>query len=463
MDRGRLKEVAKRLPKHVAEWRALLDDLQTDERYAAGPFGYWGVSMGTHHGVPLVAEEPRISAATFGLFGVGGERDPFRAKAAQVTVPVLFLFQWDDELMTPPSRPRPLGCLRQHREDDAHQPRWPSRHPGLRDAGRRSLLREASPITVRRGRSVIEFAGQAVVVTGAGRGLGRLYALDLARRGASVVVNDLGGSMDGDGADTSVADDVVEEIRSTGGVAVASYDSVDTPEGGAAIVETALERVRSSRRGCQQRRHLPHRTLRRADVRRLAADAAGASRRCVQSRSAGVSPHEGPRLRAVRVHRLLGRPLRPTQLGSLRRRQSRNPRSRERHRHRRRGARHPCQLRSSLRLLPDGVRDRRRPGSTRTRSRVPPCDRTGSCCPDGRLPRQQRNTLTHHNFSACAGRFARVFVGLGDGWIAEPGSTPTADDIAEHLERRLPRPSRTSSPPRSSTRSTRVCTQLGIG
>ena len=147
MDRERLKEVAKRLPKHVAEWRALLDDLQTDERYAAGPFGYWGVSMGTHHGVPLVAEEPRISAATFGLFGVGGERDPFRAKAAQVTVPVLFLFQWDDGLMTPPSRPRPLGCLRQHREDDAHQPRWPSRHPGLRDASRRSLLREASPIT----------------------------------------------------------------------------------------------------------------------------------------------------------------------------------------------------------------------------------------------------------------------------------------------------------------------------
>ena len=77
MDRERMKEVAKRLPKHVAEWRVLLDDLQTDERYAAGPFGYWGVSMGTHHGVPLVAEEPRISAAAFGLFGVGGERDPF--------------------------------------------------------------------------------------------------------------------------------------------------------------------------------------------------------------------------------------------------------------------------------------------------------------------------------------------------------------------------------------------------
>jgi NAD(P)-dependent dehydrogenase (short-subunit alcohol dehydrogenase family) len=87
---------------------------------------------------------------------------------------------------------------------------------------------------------VIEFAGQAAVVTGAGRGLGRLYSMDLARRGAAVVVNDLGGSMAGDGADTRVADDVVDEIRAAGGVAVASYESVDTPEGGAAIVDAAL-------------------------------------------------------------------------------------------------------------------------------------------------------------------------------------------------------------------------------
>jgi NAD(P)-dependent dehydrogenase (short-subunit alcohol dehydrogenase family) len=53
---------------------------------------------------------------------------------------------------------------------------------------------------------MIDFTGQAVVVTGAGRGLGRLYALELAKRGASVVVNDLGGSMGGEGADTTVAD-----------------------------------------------------------------------------------------------------------------------------------------------------------------------------------------------------------------------------------------------------------------
>src|SRR6202047_2103318 len=88
---------------------------------------------------------------------------------------------------------------------------------------------------------MIDFAGQAVIVTGAGRGLGRLYALELARRGASVVVNDLGGSMHGSGADTSGGDQVVDEIARAGGVAVPSHDTVDSPEGGDAIVQTAIE------------------------------------------------------------------------------------------------------------------------------------------------------------------------------------------------------------------------------
>jgi NAD(P)-dependent dehydrogenase (short-subunit alcohol dehydrogenase family)/acyl dehydratase len=88
----------------------------------------------------------------------------------------------------------------------------------------------------------IRFDGRVAVVTGAGAGLGRTYALELARRGASVVVNDLGGARDGDGAGSpSAADRVVEEIRAAGGRAVASYDTVATPEGGQAIIRTALE------------------------------------------------------------------------------------------------------------------------------------------------------------------------------------------------------------------------------
>jgi len=87
----------------------------------------------------------------------------------------------------------------------------------------------------------ISYKGRVAVITGAGAGLGRAYALELARRGAKVVVNDLGGSRDGSGTGSaSAADAVVQEIRQGGGEAVASYDSVSTPEGGEAIIQTAV-------------------------------------------------------------------------------------------------------------------------------------------------------------------------------------------------------------------------------
>ncbi len=87
----------------------------------------------------------------------------------------------------------------------------------------------------------IRFEDRVAVVTGAGAGLGRVYALELAKRGARVVVNDLGGARDGSGEGSSgPADRVVEEIKAMGGEAVANYDSVATPEGGAAIVDAAV-------------------------------------------------------------------------------------------------------------------------------------------------------------------------------------------------------------------------------
>ena len=87
----------------------------------------------------------------------------------------------------------------------------------------------------------VELGGRVAVVTGAGGGLGRSHALALAARGAKVVVNDLGGSRDGSGAGSEMADAVVAEIVAGGGEAVANYDSVATPEGGRAIVQTALD------------------------------------------------------------------------------------------------------------------------------------------------------------------------------------------------------------------------------
>ena len=88
----------------------------------------------------------------------------------------------------------------------------------------------------------INFDGQAAIVTGAGAGLGRTYALELAKRGAKVVVNDLGGARDGSGqGSSSPADKVAEEIKALGGEAVANYDSVATAEGGQAIVDAAIK------------------------------------------------------------------------------------------------------------------------------------------------------------------------------------------------------------------------------
>ncbi len=89
--------------------------------------------------------------------------------------------------------------------------------------------------------SQLNFENRVAVITGAGRGLGRSYALLLAARGARVVINDVGASMQGDGADLAPAEEVVTEIRAAGGDAVACTDSVATPEGGRAIIQCAMD------------------------------------------------------------------------------------------------------------------------------------------------------------------------------------------------------------------------------
>src|SRR5580658_9721865 len=86
----------------------------------------------------------------------------------------------------------------------------------------------------------IRFDGQVAVVTGAGNGLGRSYAIELARRGAKVIVNDLGGAHDGTGQDPQVARNVADEITRAGGVAVANASSVTSDEGVEALVAQAL-------------------------------------------------------------------------------------------------------------------------------------------------------------------------------------------------------------------------------
>ena len=87
----------------------------------------------------------------------------------------------------------------------------------------------------------LRFDDRVAVITGAGRGLGRSYALFLASKGAKVVVNDLGVGLKGEGADAGPAEEVVQEIKAAGGEAVACTDTVTTPEGGKAIIDTAIK------------------------------------------------------------------------------------------------------------------------------------------------------------------------------------------------------------------------------
>lgn len=93
----RLKMMGERSRRAVPEWKAALDAalalefVANDER-----IGYWGVSMGTAIGVPYVAEEPRIKCAVFGLAGLRPNSGEFEAAARKITIPVQFVFQWDD-------------------------------------------------------------------------------------------------------------------------------------------------------------------------------------------------------------------------------------------------------------------------------------------------------------------------------------------------------------------------------
>src|SRR5690606_37055017 len=163
----------------------------------------------------------------------------------------------DDRSAPPPASRRP-GDLRGGRRRAparsrspvlGHPRRTAGADPGARGAHLRGLL--VRPLgggtrgvlcgPRRKEMTTISFDGRVAIVTGAGGGLGRAYALELARRGAAVVVNDIGGTVDGTGSSTRAADAVVDEIRAAGGDAVADYGSVADPEQAAQTVRTAIE------------------------------------------------------------------------------------------------------------------------------------------------------------------------------------------------------------------------------
>jgi NAD(P)-dependent dehydrogenase (short-subunit alcohol dehydrogenase family) len=279
---------------------------------------------------------------------------------------------------------------------------------------------------------VIGFSDQVAIVTGAGRGLGRLYALDLAERGAAVVVNDVGGSMHGEGADADIADAVVNEILERDGRAIASYDSVATVDGGARIVECAVKEfgridVVVSNAGIFHTAEFesltPDQWERMVNVHLNGAfyltqpayrvmKAQGYGRFVFISSSAGLFGQPNSAHYAAAKSGVVGL----SNVIAIE------------------GAPHGISSNCVLpfgysRMVTETVGDR-----DQFQGELPFLD---AIEPELVVPivvflASRDCGVTHHCFSACAGRFSRVFVGQARGWVTAGNEIPSADDIAAH-------------------------------
>jgi NAD(P)-dependent dehydrogenase (short-subunit alcohol dehydrogenase family) len=280
---------------------------------------------------------------------------------------------------------------------------------------------------------MIDFRNQTVIVTGAGRGLGRCYALEFGRHGASVVVNDIGGTVNGQGEDASVADAVVAEIKLAGGKAVASYDSVATAEGGASIVRTAtdafgrLDAVVSNAGilTTASFEKISHEQWR--DMLAVHLDGAfylsqpafavmkkqGYGRFVFTSSSAAMFGAEHHAHYAAAKTGLFG---------------LKNVIAIE-------GAQYNILANNVLpwgltRMIANEVEGREELLKLPMMQMLEPA----LVAPLVVYLASRACTATHEDFSAAAGRYARVFTALGAGWIDEAGNKPTADDVAANFD-----------------------------
>ncbi|OBK73312.1 SDR family NAD(P)-dependent oxidoreductase [Mycobacterium sp. 1164985.4] len=280
---------------------------------------------------------------------------------------------------------------------------------------------------------MIDFTDQVAVVTGAGRGLGRVYALELARRGASVVVNDLGGTMHGAGEDSAVADTVVEEITAAGGIAVASYDSVDSPAGGEAIVQTAVDafgRLDAVISNAGIFNSIPFDELTPDDWRRMLSvhldgafylsqpayrvmKAQGYGRFVFIASSAGMFGQHLEAHYAAAKAGIVGL----TNVIALE------------------GEPHGIRANTVLpfglsRMVTETLGDPKMLEDNGFFAAIRP----ELVAPIVVYLASRACEFSHQNFSACAGRFARVFIGLSEGWLAPREGDVTVEDVAAHLD-----------------------------
>lgn len=271
----------------------------------------------------------------------------------------------------------------------------------------------------------ISFDGRTAIVTGAGGGLGREYALELARRGAHVVVNDLGGSVDGTGSGSRAADVVATEITEAGGEAVANYDSVSDPEAAANIVETAVEAFGSVDIVVNNAGILRDRSFANMELAEIQAvldvhlrgafhvsqpafrrmKAAGYGRFVFTSSNAGILGNFGQANYGAAKMGLVG-------LSNV----------------------------LAIEGMKYGITSNVIAPVARTRMTE---DLLGpfaeSVDPTQVMPMvvylcSEANQFTHEIFSAGGGRYARFFIGANQGWFAGKGAVPTVEEVADHLD-----------------------------
>jgi NAD(P)-dependent dehydrogenase (short-subunit alcohol dehydrogenase family) len=285
----------------------------------------------------------------------------------------------------------------------------------------------------------ISFEDRAVIVTGAGGGLGRSYALELARRGAQVLVDDLGGALDGSGASTKPADRVVDEIHAIGGVATPCYESVATPAGGRRIVEACLDaygRVDAVVSNAGNLRYAPFDALDDESVEALVAThllgafhvsrpaframkAAGYGRFVFTSSAAGLFGNAQQAHYAAAKAGVLGLA---------------NAVAIEGEAH---GIAANCVLPVAHTRMSEGTD----PSAIRPQdaARLAGMERLGGALrADFVTPlvvflASEACTLTQQAFSAAWGRYARVFVGVTEGWYGPSDAPASAEDVRERL------------------------------
>ncbi|KQY56140.1 short-chain dehydrogenase [Aeromicrobium sp. Root495] len=271
--------------------------------------------------------------------------------------------------------------------------------------------------------SELSLDGRVAIVTGAGGGLGRVYALELARAGAQVVVNDVGGSVDGAAAADSPAQAVVEEIEALGGKAIASTDTVATVEGGRSLVRTAVERfgrvdVLVNNAGI----------LRDRSFAKLDWDDFGAVHDVHLRGAAHVTQPAFLQMKEQGYGRLVFVSSNAGTFGNFGQAAY--------------GSAKAGIIGLSNVLAIEGGRD------GILSNVVCPIARTRMTesifAPGTAEPEHvaglvvylasEACAVTHQVFSAGAGRYSRVFTGLSEGWVSPDGAAASAEDVARHLE-----------------------------